>query len=135
MSYEPDRRRRKKTARETAEAFKCHPRTVQRHIAETRKDYEARMANRREAAGKMWASGSSWADISAAVGGSEMAARSLVRRYQLDHAELFPRHTHYASDDGSRVHPQLHPYEAESLMGQGFAMGADSAPRKMAKTG
>lgn len=78
------RRRRKKTAAETAKALGVSVRTVQRHVAEARDDYEATAAQRRETAGTMRAAGHSWEEIAKAVGGSEWSARSLVRRYRIE---------------------------------------------------
>ena len=75
-------RRRKKTAKATAKHVGVSVRTIQRWIAEERSTYEDRAAQRRRIAGEMHAQGASWAEIAAAVGGTEWAARSLVRRYK-----------------------------------------------------
>lgn len=77
-------RRRKKTARELAEKMGVTPRTIQNYIAEERADYEGRAADRRRIAGTMHAKGASWAEIAAAVGGTEWAARGLVCRYKAE---------------------------------------------------
>ena len=76
------RRRRKKTAKETAAHLGLSERTVRNYIAEERTTYEDRAAQRRSIAGEMHAQGASWAEIAAAVEGSEWAARSLVRRWR-----------------------------------------------------
>ena len=77
-------RRRKKTARELAEKMGVTTRTSQNYIAEERADYEGRAADRRRIAGTMHAKGASWAEIAEAVGGTEWAARGLVRRYKAE---------------------------------------------------
>lgn len=75
------------TAKEAAKRFGKSPRTIRRLVAEDRSDYEGRAANRRRIAGTMHEQGASWAEIAAAVGGTEWAARSLVRRYKAKCAE------------------------------------------------
>lgn len=77
-------RRRKKTAKETAAHLGLSERTVRNYIAEERADYEGRAAGRRRIAGTMHAKGASWAEIAEAVGGTEWAARGLVRRYKAE---------------------------------------------------
>ena len=77
-------RRRKKTAKETAAHLGLSERTVRNYIAEERADYENRAADRRRIAGTLYAKGASWAEIAAAVGGTEWAARALVRRYKAE---------------------------------------------------
>lgn len=83
----PIRQHRKKTAREIAARFGVSERTVRAHVAEDRDTYESRAAERRRVAGTMAAQGASWAAIAEAVGGSEWAARGLVRRYRAELAE------------------------------------------------
>ncbi|WP_204317383.1 HTH domain-containing protein, partial [Serratia marcescens] len=78
----PVRQRRKKTAKEIAQHFGVCERTVRNHIAEERSTYEARADYRRNLAGTMREQGKSWAEIAAAIGGSEWSARALVRRYR-----------------------------------------------------
>ena len=80
----PVRQTRKKTAREIAARFGVSERTVRAHVAEDRDTYESRAAERRKVAGKMADNGASWAAIAEAVGGSEWAARGLVRRYRAE---------------------------------------------------
>lgn len=75
------------TAKEAAKRFGKSPRTIRRLVAEDRSDYEGRAAGRRRIAGTMHEQGASWAEIAAAVGGTEWAARSLVRRYKAKCAE------------------------------------------------
>lgn len=75
-------RRRKKTARELAEMMGVSVRTVQNYMSEDRREYESRAAQRRRIAGTMHAQGASWEEIAEAIGGSEWAARGLVRRYK-----------------------------------------------------
>ena len=90
----PVRRRRKLTAKETARRMGISERTVQRLVAEAREDYESRATSRKETAATMKAAGASWAEIAAAVGGTEWAARALVRRALLPaevHAPRGPR--------------------------------------------
>lgn len=77
------RRKRKKTAKEIAEKLGVTERTVRSYIAEDRDSYESNAAKRRLVAGTMHAQGASWSEIAKAVGGSENAARALVRRYKL----------------------------------------------------
>ncbi len=81
MKLETIRRRRTKTAAETAKALGLTPRTVRRYIAEERSTYIDRAADRRRIAGEMKAAGASWEEIAVAVNGTPWAARSLVRRY------------------------------------------------------
>lgn len=86
----PIRRRRNQTARALAQRFGVTERTIQNHIAEERQSYEERAAQRRQTAGEMADAGASWAEIAAAVGGSEWAARALVRRYREQAVEAKP---------------------------------------------
>ena len=72
------------TAKEAAKRFGKSPRTIRRLVAEDRSDYEGRAAGRRRIAGTMHAKGASWAEIAEAVGGTEWAARGLVRRYKAE---------------------------------------------------
>lgn len=80
----PIRQSRKKTAREIAARFGVSERTVRAHVAEDRDTYESRAAKRRKVAGTMADKGATWAAIAEAVGGSEWAARGLVRRYRAE---------------------------------------------------
>lgn len=82
MSIPTTRKRRPVSAKVAAARLGLSVRTVRRYVAEERETYETRAASRRELAGKMAAQGLPWADIAAAVGGTEWAARSLVRRYR-----------------------------------------------------
>jgi hypothetical protein len=52
--------------------------TVRNHMAEEQVPYEARADYRRNLAGTMNDARKSWAEIAAAVGGSEWSARALV---------------------------------------------------------
>lgn len=76
----PVRAKRPGTAREWAARFGVTPRTIRNTVAIERTDYEATAAKRRATAAKMRTNGASWADIAEAIGGSEWAARALVRR-------------------------------------------------------
>lgn len=89
MTHQLIRRRRTHTARELSARFGIHARTVRRHVAEPRDDYETRAKRRRAIAAAMYAGGANWADIARAVGGSEWAARALVKRSKAD--GLHPR--------------------------------------------
>lgn len=84
MSLTTTRRRRPVKAKVAAERLGISVRTVYRYVAEERQTYEERAAERRRIAGEMSAQGLPWADIAAAVGGSEWAARALVRRYRAE---------------------------------------------------
>lgn len=48
VTEQPDRRRRRMTAREAAERFGVSPRTIRRVVAEERGEYVGRAASRRE---------------------------------------------------------------------------------------
>lgn len=87
MSIPTTRRRRPVKAKVAAERLGVSVRTIYRYVAEDRETYESRAAERRKVAGTMADNGASWAEIAAAVGGSEWAARSLVRRYRAELAE------------------------------------------------
>lgn len=76
-------RRRKKTAKESARALGISERTVRRHLAEARDDYETRATERKAIAARLRDEGKTWPEIAAAVGGTEWAARALVRRARL----------------------------------------------------
>jgi transposase len=84
------RRRRKLTAKETAKRLGISTRTVQRHVAEARDTYETRATLRKTTAGTMRAAGSTWAEIAAAVDGTEWAARALVRRWNEEQEQEKP---------------------------------------------
>lgn len=72
------------TAKEAGKRFGKSPRTIRRLVAQDRPDYEATAAARRRIAGTMYAKGASWGEIAEAVGGTEWAARALVRRYKAE---------------------------------------------------
>lgn len=84
------KKRRTKTAKEVAKHFGVCERTVRNHFAEPREDYTGRAAERRRTAGEMHAAGKSWTEIAEAVGGTEWAARALVRRYAAGEGEKAP---------------------------------------------
>lgn len=90
MTIPTTRKRRPVTAKVAAERLGLSVRTVQRYVAEERQSYEERAAQRRQTAGEMADAGASWAEIAAAVGGSEWAARALVRRYREQAVEAKP---------------------------------------------
>lgn len=77
-------RQRGMTAKELARKLGVGERHARRVVAEARPDYENRAAERRRIAGTMYAKGASWGEIAAAVGGTEWAARALVRRYKAE---------------------------------------------------
>jgi transposase len=79
-------RQKRKTVKEVAKHFGVSERTVRNHMAEERDTYEARADYRRNL-GTMRAQGKSWAEIAAAVGGSEWSAQVWVRRYRTPLAE------------------------------------------------
>lgn len=81
MTIPTTRRRRPTTAAKAAAALGVSVSTIYRYVSERREDYEGTAQARREAAGTMRKNGASWSDIAAAVGGSEWAARALVRRF------------------------------------------------------
>ena len=87
MSIPTTRKRRPVTAKVAAERLGLSVRTVYRYVAEDRDTYESRAAKRRKVAGTMADNGASWAAIAEAVGGSEWAARGLVRRYRAEVAK------------------------------------------------
>lgn len=83
-TFEPIRKRRTVTAAFAAQKLQVTPRTIRNYQAEERSTYEATAAARRRIAGTMHAKGASWAEIAEAVGGTEWAARGLVRRYKAE---------------------------------------------------
>lgn len=60
---EPVRARRSRTARELAAEHGVSPRTIQRAVSESREDFEARAAARRERAAKLRAGGDTYREI------------------------------------------------------------------------
>lgn len=72
------------SAKDMAKKLNVSERTVRNLIAESRDDYESRAADRRKVAAEMKDAGHSWAEIADAVGGTEWAARGLVRRYNAE---------------------------------------------------
>jgi hypothetical protein len=67
-------RQKRKNRQGSRQTFWRIERTVRNHMAEERDTYEARADYRRNLAGTMRAQGKSWAEIAAAVGGSEWSA-------------------------------------------------------------
>lgn len=65
---EPDRRRRKVTAREAAKRFGVSPRTIRRVVAEDREDYVRRAASRREQIVDLYRQGMKQKEIAAKLG-------------------------------------------------------------------
>lgn len=101
----PVRRQRTQTASELAMRFHVHPRTVRRHIAEHRADYEARATSRRDTALALYDTGASWAVIADAINGSEWAARSLVKQAK---ARRMPASSQQTAD-GLQVQTERNP--------------------------
>ena len=77
---EPDRRRRKLTAREAAARFGVSERTIRRTMAEPRASFEARGQARRVQAAALRAEGLKWAVVGERMGVSADAARRLAAR-------------------------------------------------------
>ena len=75
-------RRRKKTAKATAQHVGVSVRTIQRWIAEERSTYEATAAARRQQAHDLRQEGMSWAEVAEAMGCSTEAAKQLGKRFR-----------------------------------------------------
>lgn len=79
---QPVRRRRDKTARELAAEQGVSTRTIQRDIAESREDFEARAAARRERAAALRASGATYREIADALECSTGTVGRLLHEYR-----------------------------------------------------
>lgn len=77
---EPERRRRKITAREAAARFGVSERTIRRTMSEPRAEFEARAKERRLQAVALRAEGLKWAAVGERMGISGEAARRLATR-------------------------------------------------------
>ena len=75
-------RRRKKTAKATAQHVGVSVRTIQRWIAEERSTYEATAAARRQQAHDLKQQGMTWAQVGEAMGCTAEAAKQLGKRYR-----------------------------------------------------
>lgn len=79
---EPVRQRRTRTARELAEEHGVSPRFIRRTVAESREDYEARAAARRERAAALRASGATYKAIADEMGVSTGTVGRLLHEYR-----------------------------------------------------
>lgn len=79
---EPVRRRRTKTARELADELGVSERFIRSRIAESREDFEARAAARRERAAELRSGGATYREIAAALGCSTGTVGRLLHEHR-----------------------------------------------------
>jgi len=81
--------RRTRTAREVAQSVGCHPRTVQRAVAEPRDEFIKRSRARQDLALELKNAGLKYREIADRLDCSEKAAQNLVHRARDRHKLTF----------------------------------------------
>ncbi len=74
--------KRNKTARELAELTGLSERTIIRHYAQPREDYEQEAAARRKQAFELRQKGLAWKDVADSMNATIDAVKSLAKRYK-----------------------------------------------------
>lgn len=78
----PIRRKRKKTAKETAELVGVHERTIRNYIAQERSEYEQEAATRRNKVAELRNQGLKWKVVAEEMGVSVGAVKALYHRWK-----------------------------------------------------
>lgn len=78
----PVRRKRKKTAKETAELLGVSERTIRNYIAQERSEYESEAKARRAEVANLREEGHKWDFIAEKMGASKDAVKALYQRYK-----------------------------------------------------